>query len=227
MTIKYVVVPNNLQAGKYYLRVVQGNRVELDTLIKEIVADTSLSESDVRAVVNALARRVQNHLLLGNRPIIDGLASFSLSLRESLLSADAIPTSNARLMVNIRPDVVLQKEISHQAQLEQAFSRVRIPSLTAFFDAQTKREGVYTAANMGRLRGDSLMFNQEATDEGVFFMADDDIETAVNTYLDIGSREITFLIPASLSGTQSVEVRTRYSGSTLRIGRLAKPIMPA
>lgn len=228
MSIKYEVSANPLKPNAYYPRALSRNRVPMQRLIDDIVSETTLTETDARAVINALQRRVVAYLLSGQSPELEGLVSFSVSLSEDLPGANASASNAATIRVNARPAADLQKIVRNQAQLERVYVRKRVPLLTALFDVQSGKENVYTAGNIARLHGDDLKFNLEAADEGIFFTPVGNGKlTRVATYAQTGMREVTFLIPADLSGEQHVELHTRFGGETLRIGRLLTVVTSA
>lgn len=227
MSIRYEVVANNLKAGSYYPRVVAGDRVTLKRLIDDIVSETTVTETDVRAVMNALTRRIAMRLADGQVAELDGLVSFSVSLGEELSGADSVASSAAIVRVNAQPAQALVTAVRARATLEKTYVRGRVPLVTALLDVQSGRENRYTAGNIARLRGDDMKFDQADPDEGVFFVAPDGSATRIETYAQAGPREIMFLIPATLTGPQAIEVRTSYGSEFLRIGRLQPTVQPA
>lgn len=114
------------------------------------------------------------------------------------------------------------------AQPQRVYVRTRVPILTALCDVFSKRENVYTAGNIVRLRGDDMKFNDVNRDEGVFLinMANQEV-TRIMSYASMGSREIVFLMPGNATDAMAVEVRTRYGSETIRTGRLPVLISPA
>lgn len=193
----------------------------LQRLIANVVAETTLTETDVRAVLNALRRQIIACLLNGQIPELDGVVSFSASLGEDLPGLHANASSAATLRINARTAADLLRQMRSQARLERVYVRKRVPLLTVLFDVASGREQVYTPGNIARLHGDDLKFNPAAADEGIFFVAvSDGSRTQVVTYAQTGAREIIFLVPAGLSGEQTIELHTRFGGETVQVGRL-------
>jgi len=196
-------------------------------MIADIVNETTLSETDVRAVINALTRRVAAHLSDGNMPDLEDLASFSISIGEDLSGADATVSNAVEVRVNAQPAATLINTVRERATLEKVYKATRQPLVTALYDVASGGENVYTAGNIVRLRGDHLKFDPNANDEGVFFVGGNGSATRIPAYAQAGNRELVFLVPATLSGELTVEVRTRYETETLRTGRLLTPVRPA
>ncbi len=178
-------------------------------------------------MLNALSRRVAAHLSAGQVSELDDLVSFSVSTGEDLSGADATVSSAVEIRVNAQPAATLINTVREQATLEKVYKAARQPLLTALYDVITGGENVYTAGNIVRLRGDDLKFDPNANDEGVFFVGGDGSATRIASYAQAGSRELMFLVQPTLSGVQSVELRTRYETETLRAGRMQATITPA
>lgn len=227
MPIKYDVAANNLKPGSYYPRVIAGDRVPLKRLIDDVVSETTVTETDVRAVINALTRRIAMRLADGQVPELDGLVSFSTSLGEDLPGADANVSAAVDVRINAQPSSALIAAVRARAATEKTYVRGRVPLLTALINVQNGSENCYSPGNIARLRGDDMKFDQNTQDEGVFFIDANGDTTRVMTYAQAGAREIVFLIPSLLSGNQAVEVRTRYGTESMRIGRLLAPVKPA
>ncbi len=227
MTIQYQVVENSLREGEYFPRVVAGPTVPLDDTIKAIVRETGVSETDVKAVLNALQQRIVLALLDGRQILIDGLGLFSVSLSEKLPSADAEVSDAVEVRVNVRPDAGLLAAVRKEARFERVVRKERIPTITGFHDVATGESDRYTAGNIGELVGDDLQFDPGAADEGIFFIAADESEVRAATYAQVGRRKVLFLVPPGLSGEQQVEVRTRYGTQRMRVSRYRNPVLPA
>jgi nucleoid DNA-binding protein len=218
MTIQYEVTENPLQEGTYFPRVVPGDTVPMPRTLKAIVRETGVSRTDVKAVLDATAQRVQLALLEGNAIALEGLGIFSLSMSETLDSVEDKISDEMDLRVNVRVDADLINAVKKDADYEKVTLPERAPVLTGFLDVATGQENAYTAGSIAHITGEDLTFDAGAADEGVFFVADDETETRATVYSDVGSTRVAFLVPADLSGEQSVEIRTRYGTQRLRSG---------
>src|SRR5215216_1402107 len=87
--IRYQIVRNNLQPGMFTARVVHGQRVDLNRMIAKIVRRTSLSTADVHGAVMMLIEEVRDIVAAGDTAVIDGLATFNVSLSGTFATPDA------------------------------------------------------------------------------------------------------------------------------------------
>ncbi len=228
MTIRYQVVENPLREGEYFPRVVVESTATLENVIQTIVRETGVSETDVRAVLNAISSNARLILLDGRNIAIDGIGTFFISLSEKLPTANSEVSENVELRLNLRPDPKLVEEVRREAAFERVVRPERAPVITGFHDVATKQNDKYTAGNIGEIIGDNLNFDTTNADEGIFFIATaDDTETHVTTYAQAGKRKVVFLTPPGLSGEQYLEVRTRYNTPRMRVTRYRNKLQPA
>lgn len=80
MSFKYRIVKNKIKDsktfGKYYGRAIILNKVTTNQLCDEISHSTTVTESDVRAVLSELRVRLHDHLINNHSVKIDGLGTF-------------------------------------------------------------------------------------------------------------------------------------------------------
>lgn len=111
MAIKYNVVergePGVVGGGtkKWYASVVTDGEVSIDKLTKEIEKFSSLSESDIRAVIIALENVIVNEIAEGRIVRLDKLGSFypSLSSGSAATEADFNVSMIKGAKMNYRP----------------------------------------------------------------------------------------------------------------------------
>src|SRR5262245_39899333 len=109
MPIRYQITGNSVKPGSFMARVIKGQRIGLDAMIERIVERTSLSTADVQAAVTALKEEIHTVLVRGDTAVIDGLATFNVSLSGSFAGPDAtISRDNAQLNVTVQGDSRLQ-----------------------------------------------------------------------------------------------------------------------
>lgn len=90
----------------YHPQVVTIGCVSLNDLSKEVAELSSLSTGDVKNTIDNLIIVMTRHLQSGESVSLDGLGSFTLSLKSTgkgTESADEVSPSNARLKINFRP----------------------------------------------------------------------------------------------------------------------------
>jgi hypothetical protein len=214
-------VKNNLKPGTFTARVVQGRRVGLDTLIANIVRRTSLSPADVHGAVMMLIEEVRNVVTAGDTAVIDGLATFSLSLSGAFTTPDVnLSRDSAQPNLVVQSDGRLLSSVAAGASYERVVLDVKAPIVSSVYDVATASFDGYTPGSIVRLLGDNLKFDPVKDDEGVFLHGAAD-ETRLTVYSTVGARQVDALIPPTVSGVQQVLVRTRYTpNGELREGRM-------
>jgi hypothetical protein len=200
--------------------------VQMPQTIEAIVRETGLSDTDVKAVVNALSQQTILALLNGNNIAIEGLGTFSLSLSEKLDSVEGTVSDAVEVRVNVRADAAILDQVRKDAQFEKVVKPPRAPIITGFQDVATGQGNQYTAGSIVTLSGEDLKFNTESADEGVFFIAADGTEVRATVYSRTGETKIDCLAPAGLTGAQTVELRTTYTSERLRSGTYSSSVTP-
>lgn len=224
--IHYQVLPNPLREGEYFPRVLVGATIQMQQVVAAIVRETGVSETDVKAVTTALSQQVVLALLDGNNIAIEGLATFSLSLSEKLITMEAEVSNAVEVRVNARADATILEQVSKSAHFNKVVKPDRAPILAGFADVATGQPDKYTAGSIGTLSGEDLKFDTTAIDEGVFFVVESVAETRATVYSRTSETKLDFLVPPGLAGTQTVEVRTRYTTNRLRAGTYRNVITP-
>jgi predicted histone-like DNA-binding protein len=222
--IRYQVLANPLRDGEYFPWVMVDQTVQMSQTIESIVRETGLSDTDVKAVANALSQQTILALLNGNNIAIEGLGTFSLSLSEKLDSVEAAVSDAVEVHVNAHADVAILDRVSKDAQFKKVVKPPHVPIITGFQDVATRRIDQYIAGSIVTLSGEDLKFNTESTDEGVFFIAEDGSEVRVTVYSRAGETKIDCLAPIGLAGVQTVELRTTYISERLRSGTYNNPV---
>jgi hypothetical protein len=85
-----------------------------------------------------------------------------------------------------------------------------------------EQAGLVNAGTPGQILeigGGRLSFDKDDAETGVFFIDPvTEAETRASVYSRIGSAWLDFKIPALAAGSYNLEVRTRPTGKTLRVG---------
>jgi len=228
MSITYRIEENNLQPGTFYARVLRGDTIDLQDMIPNVVAKTSLSGSDLQGAVSALREEIIAALAAGNSVTIDGIVTFYVSLSGSFDTPDVIITREmANLKLQAQCDRGMESTVAGRANYNQQVSAVKAPIINSIFDAATKTYDQYTAGSVLQLKGDLLKFDSTQPDEGVF-LHDGTTETRVAVYSALGNRQIDALIPPETQGDLTITVRARYTpGGELRQTSFRRPVTPA
>lgn len=228
MSITYRIEENNLQPGTFYARVLRGDAIDLQDMIPNVVAKTSLSGSDLQGAVSALREEIIAALAAGHSVTIDGVVTFYVSLGGSFDTPDVtITRETANLKLQAQCDRGMESNVAGRANYNQQVGTVKAPVIKSIYDVATGTYDQYTAGSVIHLRGDLLKFDPAQPDEGVF-LHDGITETRVTVYSALGNRQIDALIPPETLGDLTITVRTRYTpGGELRQTSFRRPVTPA
>jgi len=211
VSIHYRIEENNLEPGTFYARVLRGEVVNLDDLIPNAVAKTSLTSADLRGAVSALTEEIVAALAAGKTVVVDGLVTFYVSLGGSFDTPDHVITrETADLNVQAQSNHFVEAVVASRASYTQEAAGVRLPVISSVYDVTSRVCGRYTPAGVMRLAGENLKFDPEQPDEGVF-VGDDVSEVRLPVYLVIGDRQIDVVAPPTMRRALTVTVRTRYT----------------
>ena len=229
MPIEYEVALNKLTTpASYTPRVRSRGTVTTAELIRDISAQSTLSEADARAMLIALAERVAAELRAGNSVSIDGIVQLTPTLSAKLAGpTDPLP-ADATIGIGARVDVKLVNGLRSDASL----TRVEAANLSPSLLTVTATTGALTALaadNILEIKGERLSFDPTQSDEGAFFVPPSGPAVRATNYLDKGDKRLRFAVPALTSGTSyTLEVRKRSKGSqTLRSGAWATSLVAA
>ena len=110
-------------AGKYYPAPVYHSTINLKNLANEIAHSTSLTASDVKAVIEELIVSFERHLINGEKLKLDGLGTFKTSFSgegsESIEEVSAKNIDNKSIRVTFVADNELKKSIRNNIFLEK------------------------------------------------------------------------------------------------------------
>ena len=110
-------------AGKFYPAPVYHSTINLKNLANEIAHSTSLTASDVKAVIEELIVSFERHLINGEKLKLDGLGTFKTSFSgegsESIEEVSAKNIDNKSIRVTFVADNELKKSIRNNIFLEK------------------------------------------------------------------------------------------------------------
>lgn len=94
-------------AGKWYAHALMINTISTDDIATEISGATTVTPTDVRAVLTSLGDFIKSHLQNSQKVTLDKLGSFSVSVRtKSAESSDKFTANNITgYRLNFRPEV--------------------------------------------------------------------------------------------------------------------------
>ncbi len=229
MPIKYYIVKSSFREGEYFARTLRDDVFTLEDAISNVIQETALTRSEIYGVNVSLARQLVEALLRGQTVDYGPMGTYSLRVKATLSSPDEPLPQNAKVEVLFNPPRQTKKSLRNRAAFDRADRAPSQPVVDTFFEPLNKQENtVYVANGISRLTGKFLTFDADDPEQGVFFVAEDGTAVRVAAYLDNSAKRVNFGVPAGLSGTQSVEVRTRRkTGIAMLVSDPFGPLNPA
>ncbi|WP_321296922.1 DNA-binding domain-containing protein [Marinifilum fragile] len=139
---------------------------------------------------------------------------------------DSFDPSRHTIKLNISAGPRLQEIIS-KIELKKVALSTAEPVIEKFVDLKTKAENQsFTPGQVVSIKGSLLKFDEEDTQQGVFFIASDDSETRATDFVKNKPSELMFFVPDTLtSGTFQLEVRTiLHNSKVLKKARLSNDL---
>lgn len=226
MPVHYAMTKNYVAEG-YYPKVVRNDVIPLEVMVRNIVAKTTLTEATVRGTLQALKEEVILNLANGNVVRLDDFVTFSLSLGSKVTFSsiqDIVTKDNVQLRINIRDDVSIVNQVFNLIEFHKDITVNKQPIVTVAFETNFETELYYVPFGIFRVRGSHLKFNKARSEEGVFLIQPNGIETRLSSYSTAGDKIIDTVVP-DLGNDLTLVVRTRYSeDGDLREGMLAEKL---
>src|SRR5690554_7293986 len=124
MAIKYRISKrkNNISSTaetNYMLQAVSTGEIDIERLSYEISTESTLSETDVRAVLDALGRKLKEHLEDGKTVSLENIGRFKIGFKsvgkpdQSLLNAKEV----SKFHINYQPTIKLKRWLNSGLEL--------------------------------------------------------------------------------------------------------------
>ena len=224
MTLPFILRKNHLteREDDYLAQTVVFDTLDMETIIEKAVKrHSSLNEVDSNLAINAFFEQVYEELLAGNN-VTTPMCNIRLSIA-GVFDGDKMDFDSEQHKVNLNfsPGVDFRK-LSQEVKLKKMAAADILPELDLFEDSETdsKNEKI-TPGKGGIVKGSKLKIDKDIADEGLFFIAADNTEHKVTTYMRNMPSELIFTIPEGLAaGKYRLEIRSYLEGKTLRTGQL-------
>ena len=232
MQIPYFLVDNPLTPDPTDFRarlLLKGKKTRADILKRIMIKNSGLAESELKAVFDEEARAIAEFLEDGYS-VDTGLVLIQPGVKGVFHSANEVFTPGKHeLKINTRPLSAL-KEVLNRISLVKIVGVVNVPVITIIEDlkSQTKNDTM-TPGKLAKIYGDKMKFDAEDAEQGIFFVKEDETETRVDEYGEIGNKKIIFNIPQGLAkGKYTLVIIGKTSAGELREGtfKTIKPINP-
>ncbi|MCY1636156.1 DNA-binding domain-containing protein [Marinifilum sp. D737] len=142
---------------------------------------------------------------------------------------DSFDPSRHTIKLNISAGPRLQEIIS-KIELKKVALSTAEPVIEKFVDLKGKAVNEsFTPGQMASIQGSLLKFDEEDTNQGVFFIAANGTETRVTDFVKNKPSELMFFVPDGLtSGSFQLEVRnTPHKLKNIKKARLSVELVPA
>jgi hypothetical protein len=227
MPLRYSLTENPLTANLgEQSAVVYINQVHtLEDLIDLIVSrGSTVTRAEVLSVFEELCLAVEQSIKEGNAvntPLFMVVPSIKGRFADD---SDKFDTERHEIKLRMKPGLRLRR-VPKVMNVEKIPGGKRMPIASNFYDNTSQtRNSMITPGGAGRINGTKLKFNENATEQGIFFVHQNTGSTTrVNsTLIRNMPRELIFLIPAGMPpGNYKVEIRTVFQDAkVLRTGIL-------
>jgi len=214
MAIKYSISESPLRKGMYAPKVVHDSTLDIETLARNIVSKTTLTEGTVQAVISALREEIIGALLQSDTVNIDNLVTISTSLRGLFEDTNIrINANNAELYVQARVSTTINNDVRRDAHYVKVASVEKSPSISSVQSISQYLNNYYMPNAPLRITGNNLKFHANKQDEGVICIQSDDSTYRIPYYSVVGNKRIDFTISENLGDIQ-LQVKVRYGHST-------------
>lgn len=228
MAIHYALYPNHLTAdpGDFLAQVQSTGTVNLNDLADRVIERGSeLKTHQILGLVAELVEVVRLALDDGKNVQIGDLVTLEVKLGGVFQGQDAgfSRAAGHELYVAANVGDPLLKAFRDGAEVQKEATVIPGPEPVSFVDTGSETTNLQiTPGNIGEILGTNLKVNEDAEDEGVYFIAVSggaEVKLPKPSYNKPG--RLMFLIPYLPGGDYHVEIRARLPGvKQLRTGRL-------
>ncbi|MCW9705498.1 DNA-binding domain-containing protein [Fodinibius salsisoli] len=230
MSLKYALYPNYLTTDPNdYMAIVQDQEShEIEDIIDLMISrGSTVTKAEALSVIEEYEAAIEK--------VLEGGDSVNTSIMRVTGSmpgvfndlTDRYDESRHYVRLNMNPGPRV-KRAAQNIEVEKIEADRPEPALKLFEDvASDTTNETLTPGGVAKITGRLLKVDPEATDQGVFFIADDGTSTRSDTYIRNKPANLIVMIPESLpSGEYSVEVRTILQNTkSVRSGRLNSTVV--
>lgn len=226
MPIRFYLQPNTMipNSQEQFARIAANNTLTADDIVKSaLLRGTTLTETDLNAVMNLLFTVIADEVASGNvvlLPLVNIRPSISGTFKTITDSFDsARHTKNA----SISPGVMLNLKMQ-DAKTEKISTSNVAPTLLEFKDIESGSVNhMFTEGGIGQIVGNDLKFNPSNPEEGIFLVSREaSTETRITILATYTKGKLMFRIPGNMAtGHYLLEVRKGYgNANSIRKGIL-------
>ena len=195
----------------YYGRVMATKTLYLDDITKLIAGKGStLTETDIHAVLRAESEVIAESLLAGNRVRLPH-SNHWLGIDGAFENEkDSFRKGRNKIVPRASVGERVLKHVAEKAKMVRTRIK-RGAELDGFLDQYSDLENrIVTIGEIARIDGDDLKFDKQDLEQGIFFVDAKGKEVRSVTYSSVGSKVIVCSVPALAKGAvYELQLRTR------------------
>jgi hypothetical protein len=231
--LQYYLIKNHINSSSDNYMAVSSNlqTYTIEDVFDEIVhPGSSISKAEALATFESLTEGIMKLVRQGNA-VVTPLVNIRSDIKGVFETDESTyDSSKQQVVVNMSPGLRL-RSVENEIEVTKVTQQKREPMLVHYYDntSDTSDETI-TPDEGARITGNMLKFDEEDTDQGIFFVnVDDGTETRLDKRLlrNMPS-ELIFNNPALPAGNYELEVRTGLlNGSSIRTGNLSATLTVA
>ena len=225
MSIKYSIFQTRLQGeSQFFGRVIlKGTRDQSALVTRMLAMGTSLTKTDIIAVLELLGAAIEDQCTDGYRVNLDGLVQFTPAMGGQFDSkSDSFTTPRNSLYLTAAVSKTLNDRVSRAAAAEKVILDENRPILLDVADSEAD-EGVaaVTVGHIVSVTGKRLKFDPTQPEEYLRVVnAHNPAEyLAVTRFHKISDQELVFRLPATVYQEAYFELANTLNTASVRIGR--------
>lgn len=226
MSLQYYLVPNHItpDPDDYMAVSISPQTYTIEDVVDRMTREgLTITTAEALANFEQITRTIQELVYEGNT-VNTPLANFSPGMSGVFIGEDdRFDPARHNTKINTNPGVRMRPQ-NGEIQVEKIEPREHLPVLRNYFDNASETQNDIITPGLGaRITGSRLKFDEEDTNQGVFFVnSDDNSEVRVEaSMLRNKPGELIFVNPELPAGTYHLEVRSiLYNTSEVRSGTL-------
>lgn len=231
--LEYYIIQNHISNGSDNYMAVSSNSqtYTIEDVFDEIVhPGSSISKAEALATFESLTEGIMKFVRQGNS-VVTPLVNIRSDIKGVFESDESTyDPSKQQVVVNMSPGLRL-RSVENEIEVTKVTQQKREPMLLHYYDnTSDSSDETITPDEGARISGNMLKFDEEDTDQGIFFVnTDDGTETRLDkTLLRNMPSELIFNNPTLPTGNYKLEVRTGLlNGSSIRTGTLSATLTVA
>lgn len=231
MALRYGLILNHLtdDPDDYMGLVTDNETITTEQIVEQMIGKGStVTKAEALSVIEEFNYAVVDSIAKGNNVNTELFKVYPSLSGVFVNEHDVFDKKRHSIRLNLNAGKRLAEAASN-IELRKVEVTVPQPVIQRFTDLKTKTiNESFSPGQIASLKGALLKFDEEDTNQGVFFIAADGAETRVSNVVKNKPSELLFFVPESLTtGTFQIEVRTIFKNyKSMRVGRFLTDLTP-